>query len=187
MTQKFLPSPEILHKLLTYDAANGKLYWNQREEHFFESGKNSAFVRWNTRWAGKEAFFTIDTYGYMTGSIFGKRYAAHRVIMAMAFGTWPKEDVDHINGCRTDNRLANLRAVSRQENSRNASRSKKNTSGHTGVSWSEKDKRWRSGICINGKEMYLGNFQKVDDAIAARRKAERSHGFHENHGKVLSA
>lgn len=184
MNEEYLPSPDMLNKLLRYDEATGKLFWKPRVKEFFSEGKNSAFNKWNTRWSGKEALFSVDSHGYFYGRIFGKRHSAHRVIMAMNTGVWPLEDVDHINGCRSDNRMINLRSVSRKENARNASKSKRNKSGYVGVSWSKKDKRWRAGICVDGKELYLGNFVNIEEAVAARCRANEKYGFSKNHGKA---
>ena len=173
----------MLSKLLKYEPLTGKLVWKERGQELFSEGKFSAFKSWNTRWSGKEAFFSFDTHGYLSGRIFGKTHRAHRVIIAMTTGFWPDGDVDHINGIRSDNRISNLRVVCRQENSRNASKSRRNTSGTVGVSWSKKDKRWRAGICVDGKEIYLGNFLNIDDAVNARLRANQKYGFSHGHGK----
>jgi hypothetical protein len=184
MTDKSIFPAVNLHKILRYDPESGKLYWLFRSQDAFKSSENSSFKRWNTRWAGKEAFTTTDLHGYKTGVIWGRRYMAHRVIMAMLNGEWPPQDVDHINGNRSDNFIKNLRLASRKENSRNAARPSTNTSGHVGVSWSKKDKRWRAGICVDGREIYLGNFVEISDAIKARLEAEKIYGFHSGHGRA---
>lgn len=180
MNDKSLPSPELLNKLLRYDAEAGKLFWQKRSQDTMTS--QDYCDRWNARWANKEAFSTIID-GYKVGKIFGRPFRAHRVIWALVNGSWPKNDIDHINGNRTDNRILNLRDVSKVENARNCAIRKNNTSGATGVSWSKNDKRWRAGICIDGKEFFIGNFLEKADAISARKKAERDAGFHPNHGR----
>ena len=41
-----------------------------------------------------------------------------------------------------------------------------------------------TSIKVNRKDIYLGRFDKFEDAVAARKKAERKHGFHPNHGRA---
>jgi hypothetical protein len=181
MPNKSLPSPELLRKLLRYDPDTGKLYWRERTSQVMPDGNYRR--RWNNRFSGKEAMTAPDGHGYFVGRIFGKKHLAHRVIWAMVNNEWPIEDIDHINGSRGDNRIENLRHVSRVENSRNSAMKSNNTSGVVGVSWSRRDKRWRAGICIDGKEIFIGNFIDKADAIKARKNAEVAAGFHPNHGR----
>jgi len=121
--------------------------------------------------------------GYYIKVQFGdKWYFGHRIIWMMVYGHWPDE-VDHINGNRTDNRLCNLRNVTRQENARNRCKSKNNTSGVVGVSWHILRNKWQAHIVVNNERLHLGNFNNKEDAIAARKAAEVKHGFHKNHGR----
>ena len=98
---------------------------------------------------------------------------------------WPVE-VDHINGIRTDNRIENLREVTRRENMRNKRVSVANSSGITGVGWSSAKQKWRACIKVDGKFIHLGYFEEKRAAIAAREEANRKYGFHENHGKAFA-
>ena len=68
MNTKSLPSPEMLNKLLRYDAETGKLFWKERHPSFFE-GCEIKSKRWNNRFSGKEALTAIETYGYKHGHI----------------------------------------------------------------------------------------------------------------------
>lgn len=79
---------------------------------------------------------------------------------------------DHINGNTLDNRRANIRFVTVQQNNHNHGRSKVNTSGHTGVRWEEGRKKWLARIKINDKAINLGRYSRLEDAIAARKSAE---------------
>lgn len=65
--------------------------------------------------AGEEVT-SLDSHGYIRVSICGKRYLGHRVAWLIVNGEWPDCDVDHINGDRTDNRIENLRKLSRSDN-----------------------------------------------------------------------
>ena len=109
-------------------------------------------------------------------------YELHRVIWLMRTGEWP-DQIDHINHDATDNRWVNLRSVSNKENAMNRSMSQKNTTGITGVYWSNLTKSWFSLIRDNGKSKRLYSGRDFFEACCARRSAEIKYGFHENHGR----
>ena len=112
MATKQLPDTDILRKLLRYDEATGKLYWRHRNVEWFKSEHAAAI--WNAQWPGKEV--GTPSHGYVCVAVFGKRYLAHRVIMAMHLGRDLIGQVDHINGDGLDNRRANLRVCSVRQN-----------------------------------------------------------------------
>lgn len=80
--------------------------------------------------------------------------------------------VDHINGNRLDNRKINLRIVTPQQNAINISRRCDNTSGHKGISWDKKSKKWHTYINIKTKRIHLGYFDSLEEAIEVRKQAE---------------
>ena len=80
--------------------------------------------------------------------------------------------VDHINHDKQDNRKANLRICTRAENNKNHILSKSNTSGITGVCWSNAKNKYRAYICINGKQKSLGYYSDIGKAVEARKQAE---------------
>lgn len=186
MAKTPLPTPELLRKLLRYEPDTGKLIWMVRDVSLFNEGSHSAkhtCSRWNSHYAGKDAFTAMCSSGYKQGSIFGKRHMAHRVIWAMVHGEWLDNQIDHINHDRCDNRIINLRSVSHKENHRNKTLQSNNTSGHVGVSWHTAGGKWQANIQVGEKLKHLGIFTKKEDAIAARAAANTEYGFHENHGK----
>lgn len=79
-------------------------------------------------------------------------------------------EVDHINHNTLDNRKSNLRICTTFENQMNKTN---NSSGCVGVRWHSQGKKWNARIVINGKEKSLGMFKTFDDAVNARRKAEK--------------
>lgn len=121
--------------------------------------------------------------GYYVINLLGSQYRAHRLAWLYMTGEFPENDIDHINHIRYDNRFINLRSVSRVENGKNQSKQCRNTSGITGVSWSESRGKWTAYICSNGKSYGLGRFYDKFNAICARKSAERKYGFHANHGE----
>lgn len=121
---------------------------------------------------------------YRDIGIRGRRYYAHRLAHLYMTGEWPEDQVDHRNGDGTDNRWVNLRDVSDQENSMNVRRRCDNTSTVTGVHLNKLTDKWEAYISVNKVRHHLGLFRHFDHAVAARKKAEKEHGFHENHGQV---
>lgn len=61
----------------------------------------------------------VDADGYLTVSVYGTQYRAHRVAWFLEYGEWPVLHIDHINRVRFDNRIQNLRLVTVSENVRN--------------------------------------------------------------------
>lgn len=115
----------------------------------------------------------LTTTGYARTQITGSRVFVymHRLLLNTCFR------VDHINGSRLDNRLANLRECSVSQNAWNRGKVSRNTSGYKGVSWDKKNKRWRVLIMAHGKQIHVGRFDDIQDARKAYlEKAKQVHG-----------
>lgn len=180
MAPKILPPAEVLRKLLRYDPETGLLTWLPRPVESFKSRR--AFAIWERRFVGKLALNSLMANGYRHGAINYETFLAHRVIWKLVTGVEP-EEIDHINGDRSDNRWLNIRNGSRNDNMRNRGISSNNTSGVMGVMWQPGFARWEAFIDANGKRKYIGRYRHIEDAIAARLKAERALGYHPNHGR----
>ena len=178
--QGWLAEGRNLACLLRYEPETGKLFWLRRPLWMFPDER--AWKIWNTRYEGAEAFTAIAN-GYRRGAIFGNTLAAHRVAWAVHHVQWPKGEIDHINGDRSDNRLANLRDVDSAGNHKNMSRASNNKSGVTGVHWCNTWNRWIAKIKVGGKTKSLGQFERFEDAVVARQKAQQELGFDIGHGK----
>jgi len=174
---------KIVRDLLDYDPETGVLTWKKRDVKYFKSDRD--FKIWNTRYSGKKAFMAKNKEGYFHGKIFMKTCLAHRIIFLHYYGFFPKE-TDHINRVRHDNRISNLREVTSQQNSRNQSMSKKNSSGVTGVHWCNTDKKWVAKIGIDGRMKHLGAFIEKRFAIGFRKCAEIRYGFNPNYENCIS-
>lgn len=99
----------------------------------------------------------------------------HRLAWFMFYGEWPKKEIDHINGNKDDNRIANLRQADRSENMRNCGMKSNNTSGFKGCRLREKG--WQARITLRGKQIHLGFFGTALEASAAYEAAARElHG-----------
>ena len=177
-------SYEYLHKVLSYDSGTGDFYHKTRPKDMFKT--EGSWKSWNTKHANKKAGHlhkTVNGHLSIIIRMFYKPRGAHRIAWFMHYGEWPKDQIDHINGDATDNRIENLRDVSNQENQRNKSRQSRNTSGVTGVHWHKRDKKWIARIKVDKKDLYIGMFDTFEEAVAARKEAEIKYGFHENHGR----
>ncbi len=124
--------------------------------------------------------------GYIRIGIDYKEYYAHRLVFLYMTGEFPQGVVDHKNHVKIDNRWNNLRSVTVQENSKNASLYCNNRSSMTGVYWHQRDQIWTACIHVNGKKKHLGCFKVKKDAIEARKKANLEYGFHKNHGQSVA-
>lgn len=169
MTDNQITLPEELRKLLRYEPETGRLFWLPRPADMFATKR--AFSTWNALYAGAETFTTPNEKGYLTGVIFGRIYRAHRVALAIHTGAWPADEVDHINGVKSDNRLKNLRKATHAENSRNRGVHKDNSSGVKGVCWHKVKKKWHAVIMCDRSRVHLGYYDNINDAAEAYAKA----------------
>ena len=157
---------DLLNELFEYGKETGKLYWKvarQRGNVGDEVGCDNG-------------------RGYLVTRINNKNYRLHRVIFLMHKGYLPKT-LDHVNGDRADNRIENLRAVTRSQNQHNRKLNKNNTSGYKGVSFNARLKLWKASICLEGKRIHLGCYKTPEEADEVVRKArEELHGAFAHHG-----
>lgn len=148
---------ELLNEWLEYKP-NGSLVWKK-------SRKSVS--------AGK-AFGSMQGSGYIQGGFFGKRLYAHRVIWALHHKKLSKLEIDHINGNPSDNRIENLREVSRYENSTN--RHKVRNDSKSGVMGVQKiRKKWRARITVKGNVIRLGHFKTMQKAHNAYMSAKEQY------------
>ena len=161
---------ERLRELLRYDEKTGLFYWRK---HRFRG------------YAGKEAGTLLSTARsensrYIGIVVDGKRYQAHRLAWLYMSGSWPVEQIDHLNMNGRDNRWCNLRAATHAQNKQNTKIQPNNTSGHKGVNWNRG--KWRAYISANGRWVHLGRFQTLEEAIAVRNAAAKQyHGEFARH------
>lgn len=182
----FQISPSEVRALVEYDPETGILYWLPRGSEMFKQsgcgGADGNAQRWNARYLGKKVGNINQTTGYIEVRIHRRKYGVHRIAWACHHGVWP-EEIDHVNGVRTDNRLANLRAVSHSQNSKNRALPKNNASGRIGVRWHKAARKWVAEIRLGGEQRHLGLFESLEEASEARMAAEVRLGFHPNHGR----
>lgn len=179
-----MPSKEYLDECLDYNKDTGVFTWKKRPVSHFVS--DHGYAVWNARYAGKIAGRTSETRAgkiYNQISINKKLIYSHRIAWLISYGYIDDSmQIDHIDGNGGNNSLVNLRLVTENENAKNKSIPSNNTSGCVGVSFLNREQKWRSRINFNGKEITLGLFINKDDAVKARKDAEKRYGYHENHG-----
>lgn len=173
-----LVTPAEVQELLEYSPETGLFLWKPRPLRFCTAGsgrytreRNKAVF--DSNYAGTPALNALNASGYKRGNLFGRGLLAHRAAFACVLGRWPVGQVDHINGVRDDNRWANLREATNQQNQWNSSSAKGSSSRYVGVSWSQKSSKWQAYICPEGKKVALGYFDCELEAAAARDKAAR--------------
>lgn len=128
--------------------------------------------------AVKRYSWCISKTGYAVANINGKVVKMHRYLLG---AEWEGKMVDHKNHNTLDNRRNNLRICSCQENARNKSVTKNCSSGHLGIRVTAAG-TYQARITHCRKEIQLGTYKTLGEAIKARNEAEdRYHGEFGNH------
>jgi HNH endonuclease/AP2 domain len=151
-------TPERLREILHYDPATGLFTWRVCRHHRTKIGAIAGCI----------------TNGYGIIVLDGSIYKMHRLAWAYTYGHWPKNDIDHIDGNGTNNRLLNLRDATRSMNCQNQKRAQKNNkTGLLGVRFRRDNGRYSAQIGVDGKPRYLGLFDTAEAAHAAYIEAKR--------------
>src|SRR6202035_4009666 len=101
---EILLTAERLREFIHYDPLTGVFTWLVlpvcRGPRFVGRGPNQVRV-------GGIAGCVSKSNGYRRIKIGGHPYCAHRLAWLYMTGTWPKDEIDHINRVRSDNRFCN--------------------------------------------------------------------------------
>lgn len=159
---KPLPPVEELKSLFDYEPDSGRLVWKVTRRS--RGGKIAPGVE-----AG-----SLSAAGYLELKVSGFRTYVHRVAWAIYYGTWPRGNIDHKDGNKVNNAIANLRDCPQRINNENQrKRRSDNTSGFSGVMWRTDKKRWCVVIQVNGKRFRRGGYSTPEEAHEAYLKAKR--------------
>lgn len=142
---------EMLRQFLHYDPVTGIFRW--RAPH----GRMAAGSVAGSRQSG----------GYLQINVAGERYFSHRLAWLFVHGEWPENLIDHRDGRRDHNAIANLRQATSAQNSANSKMRSRNTAGLKGAFWKSRERRWESSIRVSGRDFYLGRFATKEAAHAA--------------------
>ena len=148
-----------LRELISYDPETGIFQWKTRRRGRLLSGHVGDRTR----------------SGYLRVGISYQRYLLHRLAWLYMTGEWPKDQIDHINRIRADNRFANLREVTNGENQQNMVRAKRqNKTGLLGAHKANPaaGKGYYARIAVNGKTIQLGYHKTAEAAHAAYIEAK---------------
>jgi hypothetical protein len=108
----------------------------------------------------------LHTKGYLRTQIKRKSYYVHRLIWCMHHGNFPKNQIDHIDGNKINNRIDNLREATNQQNLWNI-KYKKSISGHRHVLWNKNKYCWQVAFPDpNKKYKYYINTSNIETAIS---------------------
>ena len=163
---------EVQKEYNEYDMGSyeyGVGYANKGEEFWFDKEDYELI---------KNYCWSYNNYGYLVAwdQITKKKIDFHRLVMGVL-----ENDNTHIvdhkihpnrREPKVDNRKSNLRVVTYNENAKNHQRYSNNTSGVSGVTYNKEHNQWIARISVNGKRIFLGYFNKKEDAINARYDAE---------------
>lgn len=176
-TSNFSRSPKALtaeraREAFDYDPETGALTWKVTRPGGVKAG----------RVAGCVVRFAAARTSYRRVGIDGVDYLAHRVCWLLWHGTWPEDEIDHIDGDGVNNRIANLRAATHAINMRNHPKHLRNKSGATGVYRQRARRKWTAEIHVDGRRLHLGQFESLDEAAYVRELAQKVYGYHPTHG-----
>jgi hypothetical protein len=139
-----------LRELLDYEPQTGKFFWKVRTARCVKIGSLAG---------------AIERNGYRRIDLLNKHYLAHRLAWLYVNGEWPLGDLDHVNGNKDDNRVANLRPATVSQNAMNKKMPATNKTGFKGVC--QVGKKFQAGIKRNGKSTHLGWHDTPEAAHAA--------------------
>lgn len=116
---------------------------------------------------------SVKPDGYTYIKIDKKDYGAHILACFYINEKWPTNDVDHIDGNRSNNKYKNIRVATRSQNKMNTKLRSDNTTGVKGVYFCNRTKKYQAQITLNGKNKYLGRYKTLKEARAAYCNAAR--------------
>lgn len=165
MKKHELITSERLNELLSIDPQKGIFIWRSNS-----GGKGKKDKK-----AG-----TLMANGYLKIGIDNKEYLAHRLMWLFVHGEFPKTNIDHIDRCRSNNCISNLRLATPKQNAENMFRTSTNTSGYRGVHFNKRlqGKPWSANIMHNKKTIHIGYFKTAEEASIARKSTENIYFTH---------
>ena len=149
---------EKLKQVLSYDPETGEFVWLKVKTNRVRVGSVAGTM----------------TGGYRQIRVGFSIYKSHRLAWLYVYGVWPKNHIDHINGIKLDNRIANLRDATNTENGQNIRRAHCDSkSGLLGASWDKARRLWVAQICTDGKRRTIGSYRTAQEAHEAYVRAKR--------------
>ena len=150
----------------------------QLKEYIHYSPLTGVFTRISSPYEAKLGVINScanHSNGYFQIGISGKLYKAHRLAWMYMHGEWPKDQIDHINRDKIDNRIDNLREASSAQNNQNVGLRSDNASGIKGVTYYKITGKWVAKINISGKLKHIGYFKTLEEASQAYESYAKQH------------
>jgi hypothetical protein len=150
---------ERLKEVVYYDPHTGIFTWIKRVSNRISIGQVVGYK---------------EKTGYIQIRILCGSYRAHRLAWLYVYGNLPKDQIDHVNGIRTDNRICNLREATHQQNCQNLHKALPgSSSGLLGAWFAKRENKWTSQITLNGKRKWIGYYNTPEEAHEAYIQAKR--------------
>jgi hypothetical protein len=154
-----LPLLEIVESYLDYNPETGIGVWKRKTTP-------------NTPIKIRSKAGSTRNNGYVYIKLFGKEYAAHRLFWLLYYKQDPgSKFIDHMDLNKSNNKIANLRLVTKSENGLNTLLPSNNKTGVVGVHYCNTTQKFVAQIKVNNQPRHLGRFENIEDAIIARQKA----------------
>jgi len=118
---------------------------------------------------------SINGNGYAQIGINRKIYRVHRLAFLYMTGSFPTDEIDHINNIRSDNRWKNIRSCDASQNRKNTKPQKNRSSKYKGVYWNKSRKKWCGQIMVCKKHIHIGYF---DCEILAAKEYDKAASKH---------
>lgn len=149
---------ERLKQLFSYDAETGLFTWRVDRRGHARAGSLAG---------------SPEPTGYIKLKVDGECHRAHRLAWLCVHGEWPSGQIDHIDGDKANNRIANLREATVSENRQNLRRAHRDSaSGVIGATFDKRRGVWQASITLNRRCKFLGYFDSAEAAGAAYLKAK---------------
>jgi len=158
---------DLLRSMLHYDPETGIFTWRSKPSKQIKIGDVAG---------------CLGDHGYILIRLRGVLYRAHRLAWFYVYGEWPTEEVDHINGKPSDNRLCNLREATRKQNMENRGLNANNSTGFRGVTFTKRLNKFKATLRNHWKTHNLGHFETAEEA-AAVVSAKRAELFTHDDGR----
>lgn len=176
--------------MFQYDEPTGMLLKMRLDDSYLKHFGRGGLSQYNSRLSQVKYIHRNpagNEYYYFRVTLLGKRYTSpvHHIVWFIKMGEWPDE-IDHVDGDGLNNKIENLRKCSRLENNKNHRLQRNNSSGVNGVSYRKDTGKWRAFSYVSipkRKQIVIGSFDNLFDAVCARKSFDLRNGFSGRHGE----
>ena len=152
----------------------------ERARQLFEIDPETGNIFWKTIGGQKPHRSTAGGIGHKGYRVIRHGpflYKAHRIAWLLYTGEWPREQIDHANGQKDDNRKCNLRHASQSENQRNRGVQANSALGLKGVTFHGPSRKYLARVQLQKSRRHIGLFETPEEAHEAYKKeAKKLHG-----------